>query len=139
MQIRKPLSLQEIKELDLLPKGDYKFKVIESAIHHKGEITMLKVKLMIDYNNRKYFVTDFLSEDFMQKKLPQFAITCGLYEQYASGYIVPESFMDKEGWASIYIQPSKDPNYSDKNSVSKYFQKETEVIESDFGDKDIPF
>lgn len=116
-----PKSREEVETANLLDPGLYKFRVIESEdkISQAGA-DMIKLKLsIIDSEGIEHIVFDYLLESMLFKIL-HFCDTTDLTSKYESGTLGAKDCIDKEGCVSIIIQKSKDPMYSDKNSVKDY-------------------
>ena len=122
MRISYPLTQQELKQGDLIPKGIYNFEVInaEDTVSKSSGIDMIKLTIKIWLENGKErIIYDNLMES-MKFKLGHFAEVTGLIDQYNANLLTPESCIGKTGSLKIIIQTDKNGVYPDKNSVVDY-------------------
>lgn len=118
-----PKTEQEITEESLWPEGEYSFEIIDAVDHVSKEgKESIKLKMKVFSEDGNYiFVDDYLSAGLL-RKLRHAADACGVLEQYNTGMLQADDFKGKSGRLKLFIQKSKDPQYSDKNSVKDYMK-----------------
>lgn len=135
-----PKTQQQLDEALLWPVGTYSYEIInaEDRLSKKGnEMIALKLQIFNDEGGHA-FVDDYLLEA-MAHKLRNAARACGLIDKYEAGHLEAYDFLNKTGKVTIKIDKSKDPAYSDKNTVAKYLEPDAgDAAELDLDDK-LPF
>lgn len=117
-----PKTEKELVEMNLLPKGEYAFDVLdcEERTSKKGsQMLVLSLKLYDAGLQPRGRVSDYLVES-MPQKLRRAAYGCGLGAQYEQGCLEPQMFRGATGVARIGIQQDKTGTYPDKNVVMDY-------------------
>lgn len=111
----KALTEKEIDEMDLIPEGEYKFKIIE-AIHEisrKSGHPQIKIRLRIFIPQLgERTLTDYLSTNgkFMMRKFRHFCESTEIFDKYEAGNISSDDCLDKIGLVK----------YNDKNTIIDY-------------------
>jgi len=105
---------------NLLPDGEYKFKVIkaEDKQAQSSGADMIKLTLKIDDK----IVFDNLLES-MAYKLIHFCNAADLLHKYDAGTLTASDCDGKEGFCKI-ITDAKDPAYAPKNVIKDYCKKD---------------
>jgi hypothetical protein len=145
----KPKTEQELKDelaLNLLPKGDYDFEVLDATdTLSKAGNEMIKLKLRVyDKQGKGVIVFDYLLES-MAYKFKHFCDTVGLSSQYEAGKVIGEECIGKAGVLEIIIQEDKTGQYGPRNSVKDYVVSVSKhangqpLAKSDFVDSELPF
>jgi hypothetical protein len=147
MNINKPLSIQELKQGDLIPKGIYKFEILnaEDTISKSGnDMIKLQIKIWLE-DGRERIVFDYLLEA-LEYKLGHFADVVGLMDQYNSKTLNSYDCIGKCGSVKIGIQVDKSGQYPDKNIVVDYIttpvgslMKPLPDVKDNFLNDSIPF
>ena len=120
----KPLSSAEAAALQVFPKGDYPFEVIEGEdkVSEAGNpMIELKIKVTNTYGASRY-VADYLLEK-RPIKLRHAAEACGLLEQYEAGELAGTDFIGKIGKLTLTVEKDKSKRFPDKNVVADYVVK----------------
>ncbi len=142
MQIT-PRTEKEIKEMRLVPEGEYYFKIIkaEEKVSKSSGQPMIELNLVIwDEKGKERYVTDYLiNNDNMAFKIRHLYECIGMIEEYNSGNIDPFSLLNKEGNVKIIVQKDKKGIYNDKNVVKDYILKKQETEEENELNDELPF
>jgi len=126
-----------ISEANLIPKGTIcDFEVLSEVtmgtktIHtedakSKAGNEMIVLVLKVFHGEGFKIIIDYLTanNERMEFKLRHAMSSCGIADEVATA----ESFIGKSGKCKIGIQVSKDPQYSDKNTVADYIEKSVAV------------
>ena len=143
----KPLSEEELQISSLMPEGVYDYQVIkaEDKISKAGnEYTSIQL-LVWDNQGKTHTIFTNMALVFLLK---HFCDVNNMQEQYQSGNISPNEFIDKAGGKVIIGIEAEKPNpnggmYKAKNIVKDYIMAAPEMkplpeIKDDFDDQ-IPF
>jgi hypothetical protein len=154
-----PFTEAELESFGLLPKGDYKFKVLECTQgtskggfdkdgNQKRIYKMLTVKILIDNNGENIVLKDWVllisDKERMGFKFRHFAATCGLEQEYMDKKLKASDFLGKVGTVKVVLKESSD-EYGTKfkqNSIQDYVKPlnaSDASNASDFKDDDINF
>ena len=115
-----PKTENELKEMDLLPAGNYRFRVTEATdeVSKKGkEMIKLKLHVMDPETNRQTFVFDYLMEA-MAHKLRHFCEAVDMLEKYESGTLTPADCNGTEGELELIVEHKG--HWPAKNAVKDY-------------------
>src|SRR5690348_13902910 len=121
MRINTPLSQEELKQGDLVKKGEYDFLVVDAqeAVSKSGN-DMIKLQLKIwTEDGRERIVFDYLLEA-LPFKTGHFAESVGLVAKYREGVLLAHDCIDKCGRLKLGIQEDKSGVYPPKNNVMDY-------------------
>lgn len=134
--------------MNLLPKGNYEFTVLEAkeTVSKKGSPMLVLTlgiydQVSLQPRGRIY---DYLLES-MPHKLHHAAYGCGLGEKYEQGNIEASDFQGKNGTIHVGIQQDKTGQYPDKNVVLDYVtvaqdgSPKLQQKAARFNEDDIPF
>ena len=123
-----PKSEKELAEMNLLPNGWYPFRIISAEEKQsKAGNDMLVLKTQAYHGNASSFIDDYIvANDFNLRKIRRLAVMCDALDKYEAGGITPDDVQDREGYARIGIQKSKDAQFADKNVIWD-FAKEAPV------------
>jgi hypothetical protein len=124
----KPLSSTDAAALQVFPRGDYDFEIIEGEdkVSEAGNsMIALTIKVTNSVGVSRY-VRDYLLEK-RPIKLRHAAEACGLLEQYEAGELAAEDFIGKTGKLTLTIEKDKNKKFPDKNAVADYVVKEAGV------------
>lgn len=124
----KPISQQDAAGMQLFPKGEYTFEVLEGE-DKTSQAGNPMIELKIRVTNREGAireVKDYLLEQW-PVKLRHAAEACGLVDQYDSGELVGADFIGKTGKLKLTIEKDKNKKFPDKNAVVDYLVKEQGV------------
>jgi len=137
----KPYSETEIKSLNLIEKGKYRFKVVE--VNEKDKyghplVDQFTIKLSItDKNGRERFLFDYFgNSEKMAFKFRHFCSAIGLIEKYEDGTFSPKDALGKVGECEVIIrfpQPKKDQPgefWPESNSVKDYVKSDKDLIKA---------
>jgi Protein of unknown function (DUF669) len=119
-----PMTEEQIAEANLLPEGVYDFEIVdatEKTSQAGNEMIELKVRLFDERGDHHSVIFDWLlSTERAAYKLRHCCDACQILRLYENGSISSSDFLGKSGKAKVYIQKSKDPQYSDKNAIKDY-------------------
>lgn len=151
----KPMSDEEIRAMNLIPKGQYVFEVYASTRKvSKSGNPMCELNLKVwDGNGKVHIIYDYLvfyTANMTIKKIKNFCEAVGLEEDYKKG-ILREDLRGMSGYVDIDIrepQPKKGGGFwPQRNEVVAYAKKSEEDVpdlaaaadvKNEFDD-DIPF
>jgi hypothetical protein len=158
-----PRDEAENARFQLLPDGEYSFKVVEAQARtsSKGN-PMISLKLCVwDKDGREHLLFDYLvNTSMMEWKTIHFCDAVGLTKEYDSGNFTDYMCLNKVGKAKIETQgarpkPDGSGSYGPRNVVADYIRpgaedtqkfvkalgggKKEQKAEQDFTDDDIPF
>lgn len=146
----KPMTESEIKNMGLLPEGQYSFIVADAKEQvSKAGNEMIKLELKVnDSQGRPFTVYDYLMEK-MAYKLVNFCHATALNEQYEAGLLSAKDCIGKKGVVEIIIDEDKTGTYPNKNCVKSYITPKdgqpaepvNKVVDpvADFFNDEIPF
>ena len=155
-----PKSEKEISEQKLFEPGEYDFDVMKAdkTISENSGNAMIKAQLLVYVGARTYYLTCYLTgSEKMQYLLRHFCDTLGILDAYETGQLsaIAQAARGKSGKGKFVIQPSKDPNYPDKNAARDFVKREagdtepreakarivdeTKMPPAEFEDSDLPF
>lgn len=126
-----PKTEKEISEMNLLPKGEYAFDIIESEekVSKKGApMLVLTLKLYDQDLNPCGRVQDYLLES-MPHKLRHAAYGCDLGNLYEHGQIDATDFKGRNGVVKIGVQQDKEGKFPDRNMVLDYVASKENPIQ----------
>lgn len=122
MRLNKPpLSREQLKQGDLIPKGIYDFHVEDATeeVSKKGQ-EMIKLKLRIYFpDGRERIIFDYLTEA-LEYKFGHFCEVAGIYDKYESREITNWDCIGKSGQCKVGIKIDKDGIYADQNNIVDY-------------------
>lgn len=134
--------LSEIDVLNLLPEGDYEFKIKDAVTHRNNANGNESIKLTLsiyDKHNIERNVFCYLTVKFM-KLLKHFMDVTGLQDQYLSGHLTPSMCIGQSGFCKIGIQEQE--GYQAKNFVKDFINTKAiptnQVADPNFND-DVAF
>lgn len=145
-----PMSPTEIKNMGLLPDGQYNFVVADAKEQiSKAGNEMIKLELKIeDAQGRLFTVYDYIMEK-MSYKLIAFCQATELTTAYEAGLLTSADCMGKRGFVEIYIDEDRTGAYPNKNAVKTYLTskandgapalKPVDEVADFFADEHIPF
>lgn len=128
-----PKTEKEIYEANLLPDGWYPFTIAtaEEKVSKKGN-EMIEINVKIYRGEGFSFVRDYLMDtEFGAGKLRHLSETCGLLDAYESGGIEATMLVNREGFARIGREKSKDPQFADKNKILDFATQPPEPKEKE--------
>ena len=139
-------QIEALANKDLLPKGQYEFKVlnIEKRVSGSGN-DMLAIKLLIVQGNDSRTLMDYIvMTDKWAFKLKHFCESVGFHKVYEKGEANLISFEGQGGTLKLDIQkgtPKQDGsgNYADKNVVTDYVPNALAKEIKDIFNDEIPF
>jgi len=124
----KPITQQDAAGMQLFPKGEYAFEVLEGE-DKTSQAGNPMIELKIGVTNREGAireVKDYLLEQW-PVKLRHAAEACGLVDLYDSGELIGADFIGKTGKLKLTIEKDKNKKFPDKNAVVDYVVKEQGV------------
>lgn len=127
MKINNPLSDKQLKDGDLIPKGEYDFSVqdaIDTYSQAGNEMIKLKIRVWMP-DGRERTVFDYLLEA-LEYKLGHFCEATGLVDRYKSGLLEALDCIGKSGRLKIAIQSDKSGQYGDRSVVVDYIPSDEE-------------
>lgn len=139
-----PLSDKELAEMNMIPEGYYRYKVLEAKDKRsqKGaDMIELKIELYMQDRNRQLF--DYLLEAMMHK-INHFCKANDMLDKYDAGTLTSSDCYGRNGgFVHIAIQKDKTGNYPDKSVIKDYVieipeGKGTTSAPKTFGNHDAP-
>lgn len=117
-----PRTENEIVEQGLLPDGWYPFRIIEAEQKTSkagNEMMVINVQAFRGAGSR--FIKDFLMDnEFSARKLRNLANTCNILDKYEAGGFETHDLENKEGYARIGVEKSKDAKFPAQNRIWDY-------------------
>lgn len=132
-----PKNDDELNSFELLPAGEYDFKVIKAKdrISSAGN-EMIELEIDVySVDGKKVRVFDYLLEA-MAFKLKHFCQAVGLSNEYEEGSLSAGMCFSRVGRCKIEIKHDKTGEYSDRNIVKDYCVTE---IHEDIKESELPF
>lgn len=145
-----PKTENELRAAGLLPNDWYPFEIVEATDTKSkagNDMIALNVRVYRETGGHT-FIPDWLldSNPISAAKLRHCAVACDLTADYEHGTLPAELFVNRQGWAKVIIQKSKDEQYSDKNAIVDYAKekpqpkgKGTKAAATDEAEDDIPW
>jgi hypothetical protein len=116
-----PLSAKELSEVNLIPEGLYRYKVVEAQeTTSQAGADMIKLKVEVYVDGRTKVVYDYLLAAMMQK-LYHFCENNGFLDKYDNGTLgMIDCVGASKGLVNIATQKDKTGKYADKSGIKDY-------------------
>lgn len=116
-----PLSEKELAEMNQIPDGYYRYKVLESKDKKsQAGADMIELKVEVYVDGRGRWVFDYLLEAMMHK-INHFCKVNEMMDKYDNGTLTStDCFGRNKGYVQIGIQKDKTGKYGDKSVIKDY-------------------
>jgi hypothetical protein len=114
------INENEKHEKNILPQGEYFFEIARAEeLISKNNNVMLKLTYMIEVDDERYWLCDYLSEK-IPWKIKHFMYALNMSENYEFGEITPEDCLGKRGKFKIVQEYSE--KFGVQAVVSQYIK-----------------
>jgi hypothetical protein len=111
---------------NLLPDGLFAFEVKDAVEKtSRANNDMMVLKLRVGPDDKPALITDYIVSTNI-RKVRSVAKACGLLELFDTGEILPENFIGCRGLLKLEVERSTNPNYPDRNVVTRYIAKRSQ-------------
>ena len=123
-----PLSDKELAEMNMIPEGYYRYKVLESQDRRSQKgADMIEMKVEIYCDGGKRVLFDYLHEAMMHK-INHFCKVNDMMDKYDQGTLTSPDCRGKSGgFVHIVKQKDKTGQYPDKSVIKDYVLEKVET------------